>query len=94
MSEQLENAIQKAIRTFNAEQRQTLADHLRRGLIEIENAESVIDEGDEGVEALADFLNEQLLGPLEDLTLMVEAALDDLEEGDGADDDGDETPDS
>jgi hypothetical protein len=81
-NDQLENAIQKSIRKLSGEQRQTLADVLRRALIELDSAESVIGEGDTGVEALADFLNEHLSRPLEDLTLMVEAAMDEIEEQD------------
>ena len=92
--EQLENAIQKAIRKLKGEQRQTLADFLRRALIELDNAESVIAEGDTGVEALAGFLNEHLSRPLEDLTLMVEAAMDDLEDTDDDHDEADEGPQS
>jgi hypothetical protein len=90
MSEQLENAVHKAIRKLNGEQRETLADLLRRALIELDNAESLIGEGDAGVEALAGFLNENLSRPLEDLTLMVEAAMDELEEQNA--EDGDEDP--
>jgi DNA repair ATPase RecN len=91
MSEQIENALQQAIRTLKGEQRQMLADFLRRAVNEVENAESVIGEGDAGVEPLADFVNEHLSRPLEDLTLMLEAAMDDLEEAE-ADEDADDGP--
>src|SRR3954454_17750683 len=67
-NEQLDSAVQNAIRKLSGEQRQTLADLLRRALIELDNAESVVRVGGAGGEALTGFLNEKLSRPLEDLS--------------------------